>query len=561
MRILGTLIMALAIAGNLFAAKEPKGVTNARKSVVSILIYKDGTLLRSGVGVSVGNKGEILSSYTLFADADSAVAIDNSGKARPIQHIIGADDIYDCIKVCTAWDKKISSLSLSAQGATTGSTLYLVGYGIKKSAPVENLTVTNVDTISGKPYYTLSFDMKEHYMSAPLVNDAGELVALMQPAMPGDSINSYAIAASRVDELATTPLTYGSTLYSHIDIPCALPPTQKDALTTLYLLENYAYGGQKDKFLIPLAHYKALYPDSYEGHLMHAQYLALVDTTFDAAHAEWHQALQKTDNKADVYYNISKVFVSASTSLASTVEEAYSYIDSALIYIDTALTYNAEPLYTLHKAQLHKAKNEHAQAFDNYAALSGTPLSSADVYLAAAQCKEALGEYPQAIEQMDSAIATFGSLPIAAMAPYIIERAAMKHRAGRSREAVLDYNLYASLKDGSLNAYFYFAREQAEYNAKMFQQALDDIEMAIYLMPDEIMFLIEKGRLCYRVKLVDEAIATLKKAEEISADNPDVHYLLGRCYMIGNNIPAARTHMQKALELGHPDAGARLEEL
>ena len=544
-----------------YAAKEPKAVANSRKSVVSVLTYKDGTLLRSGIGVFVGDKGELLTSYSLFLDADSAVVVDASGAIRCIKRIVGADDIYDCIKVKVAWDKKISSLPLTTNMAQNGEELYLLSYGTKKNGMIEPLTVSDVSMVSGFPYYTFSFPMQEKYLSAPVVNNNGELVALMQPVAYNDSIKSYAVSASFVNFLNTTALTYNLNKYKRIDIPLALPEQQKEALTTLYLLQNGAYSGDASRFLMAVGDYNETFDASCEGHIMLAEYYVYADTAFDKARKEWALALANSDKPAEVYYNISKVFKVAASDIAKTNEEITAYVDSAISYIDKALISSKEPFYILHKAELHHAKGDYATAFENYTAVTSTTLRNAELYAAVANCKNALEEYDTAILYMDSAIACFGTLPVADMAPYMIERGIIKHRAGKAREAVLDYNNYASLRGENLNARFYFLREQAEYDAKMFQQALDDIEMAIYLMPEEPMFLIEKGRLCYRVKLIDEAMTALLRAKDLANENPDVYYMLARCYMVKGEKNKAREYMQLAHKLGHYDAESKLKEL
>lgn len=560
MRIVNTLIFLLFFVGCVYAAKEPKAVANTRKSVVSVLTYKDGTLLRSGVGVFAGDKGELFSSYSLFLNADSAVTVDASGVVRQVKRIVSADDIYDCIKARVEWDKKITSLGLSVNAVQKGETLYLVSYGTKKNGTIEELTVSDVNTASSYPYYTFPFPMQERYISTPVVNSNGELVALMQPVTHNDSINSYAVSASFVNSLNTTALTYGVSKYRSIDIPLALPKQQKEALTTLYFLQNGAYSGDALRFLTALNDYNNTFTDNSEGHVMLAEYYVYADTAFDKARKEWAVALSNSDKPGEVYYNISKVFKVAATNLSKTQEESVAYVDSAIIYIEKALEGSKEPLYMLHKAELHHAKGDYATAFENYASITTTNLKNAELYASAANCKNALGEYDAAILYMDSAVACFGSLPVADMAPYIIERGIIKHRAGKAREAVLDYNNYASLRGNNLNARFYFLREQAEYDAKMFQQALDDIEMAIYLMPEEPLFLIEKGRICYRVKLVDEAVSTLLKAKDITEKNPDVHYILARCYMVKGDKNTAKEYMLLAREYGHYDAEAKLKE-
>lgn len=561
MRVLSFLLFVLFAATTLFAAKEPKEVAAARNSVVSILVYKDGTLLRSGLGVFAGTNGEILSSYSLFLDADSAVCIDPSGKIRPIERVIGADDIYDCIKVRAAWDKKIKHLALSDGAVAAGATLYMVSYGKKKSGVVESVTVADVTSASGVAYYTFANRMHDNCLSAPVVDASGRLVALMQPSSAVDSLQSYAVDASLADKLSTTSLTYNSSLFSRIDIARALPPSQKEALTTLYLLQGLVYGDNKEQFLIPLGDYNRDCPQSYEGHLMLAEYYAIADSAFDKACDEWDIALRISSDSDDVYYNISKVYVNAIARYAKDDETAAKFVECAIENIDKALAVKSEPLYIQHKAELLFAKGEYADAFDCYVALSRTNMSSADVYAAASKCKEALGEYDEAIAQMDSAIATFGSLPVEAMAPYLLNSAMLKHKAGRAREAILDFNRYESLREGKLAAPFYYMREQAEYDAKMFRQALDDIELAIYMAPDEPLYFIEKGRLCYRVKMVDEALAALTHAVTLAPENPDVHYLMGRCYMAKGEKESAKSALLKAKEYGHPDADVRIAEI
>ena len=114
---------------------------------------------------------------------------------------------------------------------------------------------------------------------------------------------------------------------------------------------------------------------------------------------------------------------------------------------------------------------------------------------------------------------------------------------------------------GTLGAEFYYLREQAELGAKMYRQALNDIDTAISLAPHNVAYQIEKGVLCYRVKLFDEGIRTLKEAETLAPQAPDVYYLLGRMYVQKGEKENARSSLERAMELGHPDAGTVLKQL
>ncbi len=112
-----------------------------------------------------------------------------------------------------------------------------------------------------------------------------------------------------------------------------------------------------------------------------------------------------------------------------------------------------------------------------------------------------------------------------------------------------------------VNANFYYLRQQAEYNGKMYRLALADIDIAIGLEPENVLFLLEKGRLCYRVNMIDEALPVLEKAVKLAPDNPDAYYLLARCQMVKGNKAAAKSNLEKAQKLGHPNAAETLKNL
>lgn len=556
MRLLNFILFLCLSIGSTYAAKEPKRVAEARKSVVSLLVYKNGTLLRSGLGVFCGNNGELLSSYSLFIGSDSAVSIDTDGKVRPITRVVGANDLYDCIKVRVEWDKKIKTLQPAAADAISGSSLYLVSYGKKRSGLVEKLDVATIDKVSGHSYYSFRYNMQERYISAPLVNDNGELVALMQPSAYGDSINSYALSVSFPSSLSLSVLTYSNPILDEIGIPKALPDSQKDALTTLYLLQGYAYTDNKERFLIPLSDYITSYPDSYEGYLLRAEYHAVADGSFQLAQEWWQKALMVTDYDDEVYFAVSKVYASAA-KLQEKESEHISMLDSATVYMKKALSMKREPVYVRQCADLSYAKGAYNEAVEFYKELTTTDECDAAVYFSLALSYEAMSMYDEAICNADSAVIV-AETSADGGASYLFAAAQLKYRAKRYRDAVVDYNRYAELKAGSLDVSFYYNREQAEYEAKMFRQAIDDIETAILMQPDIPLLYIEKGRICYRVKLFADAVSSLEKAIAIEDSSVDAHYLLGRCHMAEGNYLAAKVNMLRAKELGHFDAETQL---
>ena len=95
----------------------------------------------------------------------------------------------------------------------------------------------------------------------------------------------------------------------------------------------------------------------------------------------------------------------------------------------------------------------------------------------------------------------------------------------------------------------------------MYRLARADIDGALALEPDNITFLLEKGRICYRVNMIDEALPVLEKAIVVAPDSPDAYYLLARCQMLKGNNSAAKDNLEKAAKYGHPDAAETLKKI
>jgi tetratricopeptide (TPR) repeat protein len=218
-------------------------------------------------------------------------------------------------------------------------------------------------------------------------------------------------------------------------------------------------------------------------------------------------------------------------------------------------------LYINGKAEILSSHGHFAAAAECYESLASTDMRSPDIFAKASQCYRAVEDYEKSVAMLDSAVDCFDTLQVKSYAPYILTRALVNATAKKYRDAVVDYNRYESLMSGSLGAEFYYLREQAELDAKMYQPALNDIDTAIYLDPQNVAYYIEKGLLCYRVKLTDEGLRTLAEAETIAPGVPDVYYLQGRLYIQKGENAKARPCLERALELGHPDAEAVLKLL
>ena len=540
-----------------YADKLPKNVTSARQSVASVLTYRNGALLLNGTAVFVDNGGDLLSTYSLFAGADSAVVIDSKGVVRPVVNIVGVNEIFDCIRLRVAADKKMKPLLVSGMPVNVGESLYILGYGVGKGGFVEQVRVERVDSAYNCAYYTLDKPMEKRFLSLPLVNGNGEFVAFMQQAAADDTKNSYAVGASLFSNLNVSVQFYGRGYYPSMGIRTALPKNREDALSCLYMQtiigDSASYGAIIDDFI-------SAFPSSYEGYLAKAEYEAVMLGNINSAEVSWNKALKLADKPAEVHFGKAKVINTIVQGGKKVSHHAISF-ENAISEIDKAIAIDNQPLYISGKADMFYSHGDYAAAADCYASLASTDLRSAENFARASQCYSAVSEYDKSVAMLDSAVNCFDDASIESAAPYILTRALVNATAKKYRKAVFDYNKYEEIMGGTLGADFYYLREQAELNAKMYQQALNDIDTAIDLDPQNVGYYIEKGLLCYRVKLSDEGIRTLDEALKIAPSVSDIHYLLGRLYMQKDDKTRAVPYLKKAVELGHPSAGDVLKQM
>ena len=532
---------------------QPKAVKAAFPSVASVVTYKDGLLKADGTALFVGGNGNVIASGKLFVGADSAVVIGNNGKARPVRNIVGINNMFDCVKVRTARDKKIKYLVSSASEVYVGDELYMLTYGVKKSVIVESFKVLAVDSVYSLAYYTLDKPVRGNSLAQPLLNSNGELVAFAQPSLSGDTV-SFAVSSQLASSLISSTRNYGKGYYQGMNIRTAMPDVQGEALSCLYM---QAMMGDSTSWCNAINDYIASFPQSYEGYQSLAEFVAIYSRDMEKADKAWDKALSLTDNKAEVYFGKGKV-INEIVQSGDTLSHAMLTFGNALELVDKAISINNSSMYISYKADMLYGIKNYEKAAECYESLTATDMRSPELFAKASQCYIVMQQYDKGVEMLDSAVACFSD-DSKGVAPYLLTRGVVKSSAKRYREAVQDMNRYEELVGGMLAAEFYYMREQAELNCKMYQQALNDIETALALDSDNLLYYLEKGMLCYRVKFTDEGIRTMLKACELAPELADAHYLLGRLYMQQGNVPEARKSLETADKLGHSDARVQLD--
>ncbi|MDE6000628.1 MAG: serine protease, partial [Bacteroidaceae bacterium] len=123
----------------------------------------------------------------------------------------------------------------------------------------------------------------------------------------------------------------------------------------------------------------------------------------------------------------------------------------------------------------------------------------------------------------------------------------------------LDYTQYAYLLEGKVSAVFFYERSQIEVNARMFQQALDDINKAIEMAPRTPLYHVARAVITIRVGLLDECIESCQMAIRLNPDIIDAYRILGYAQLQKGDCENARLNIQRAIDMGDESAQKLME--
>ena len=547
-------IIACCFFVQIASAQAPKWAEKAKKAVFSVVTYdKENKIKGTGNGFYIDAQGIALSDYSLFEGAERAVIINADGKQLDVNRIMGANSMYDVVKFNTPIDKKQMTLNIAAQPAKVGETVYLLPYSTQKATTVQTGKVTAVDSIGNNSfYYTLEMKTGEKTISCPIMNANGEVLGLIQKNASEESTESYAIGAGYGSALTISALSMNDGALNKIGIKKALPDTEDQALVFLYMSSEQL---DKDSYFTLLNDFLAQYPNSTEGYIRLANYyLASGDASqYALADENMKKAIDVATQKDEAHYQVAKAIYSYMLSLQEG-QEAYkewSY-DKALELIRKAVQLSAQPVHIQLEGDILFAQGKYAEAFEAYNKVNQTSFASAASFYSASKAKQLTegSDMNEVLALMDGAIEKLNKPYFSDAAPYFYERAELRAQAGKFREAVMDYNTFFDAVGGDVTALFYYQREQAEMQCRMYQQALNDINKAVEMAPEDVDFLVEKGSVHLRVNQLDEAIAAFQKAISMNDQYAAAYRMLGYCQAMQKKNKEACANFAKAKELG-----------
>ena len=533
---------------------QPSWVKKATKSVFTLKTFAaDGSLIASSNGFFTGSNGEAVSSFTPFKGASRAIIIDAQGKEAAVVSILGANDIYDVARFRVDISKS-QPLPICQTTMSSGSMVWLLPYRETKQIPSGPIQKAEL-FMQNYAYYTLALASPQHTESCPLLNEEGEVIALAQPsANPQDSL-SYAISAVFADSLRITGLSMTNAILQQTNIRKELPDDLKEANVALYMAstrnDTLAYAEMVEEMI-------RKFPDAPDGYTYRAQ-LAAARDDYAAADQDMQKAIKVSEAKDEALYDLARMIYNKEVYIPEPPYENWS-LDKALSEIREASRINPQPTYSQLEANILFAQKKYEEAYDIYIQLTSTPLRNAEVFFGAAKCKAMLRDTTAMIALLDSCVNTFSKPYLKDAAPYLWARASARREVGKYRDALSDMNEYEKLMSATINDNFYYIRHQTDIQARLYQQALNDIDEAIRINPKETLYYAEKASLQVRVGLFDEAEATAKECISIEPDNSDGYLFLGLAQCMKGDKQSGLDNLRKAKELGDPQADALIEK-
>ena len=547
----------------LLAQELPKWAENARKAVFSIVTYtKDGQILSTGNGFYIDEQGTGVSDYSLFKGAERAIIITANGKELPVKYMMGANDMYDVVKFKTDFDKKAEALQPATLPSSTGETVYLVPYSTQKSSKGQTGTIAKVDTIGEQQYYyTLTMQTTEKTVSCPIMNAAGQVVGMIQKNNDPESKESFAIGIRYLTDLTINALSVNDLALNSIGIKKGLPEDESQALVYLYMASGvYA----PNQYFDLLNDFISQYPNNMEGYLRRATYYINIgdDTHYALAVEDLKKMLDMAEKKDEAHYNIAKLIYSYQLNIGDKKPYASWTFDYALNEINEALAITQEPIYYQLQGDIYFAMQKFTEAYTAYDKVNKSKLASAATFYSAAKAKELIEgtDKKEVIALMDSAIAFYPKPYGKDAAPYLYERARIKSDMEDYRGAVTDYNDFYDAMLGQTSAEFHLIRSQAELNCRMYQQAINDINKAVELDPNNVTYWVEKGGIHIRVNQAAEAIQALTRAIKMDPENAPAYRMLGYAQIQNKEKDKGLANLQKAKDLGDEVADGLLQK-
>lgn len=545
-------------------AQTPKWVEKAKRSVFSIMSYDaDGKIKGTSNGFFISETGVALTDYSVLKDANKAVVFTAEGKELEVEMILGANEIYDIVKLqIDTKGKKQPFLKISSQKAVKDDNAYILPYSTQKSAQCLSTVVTDTTTIEkGYRYYTLGASVTEKMVSCPVMNKNGEVIALSQKSTNQTAETSYAVDVNFANSLRIQPLSLNDQSLNKIKIKKALPDNEDEATVYMMmassLLDEVSNEEMVNRFINK-------YPESSDGYLRRANRnvakVASEPNLVAQIESDLNKAIQYAKKKDLVLSSVADIIIFYNSQNIEEKHPAFS-LDNAIKYIDEAIKINDNTFYRRKKADIFIYEKKYNEALDIYKAINSSSEVMPETLLIEANISSQLGKPDEEIlALLDSCIARCTTPVLQKDAEFYWTRAVHLMKMNKPRQAVKDYDTFFNAMNGKVSDLFYYTREQALVKAKYYQRAIEDISKAIEMSPNETLYKVELAVVNLKIGRYDDALAILTKIVEKDPKYGEGFRLIGLCYVQKKDMKKACENFHKAKALGDANTDSLIEK-
>lgn len=544
-------LVALFITLNI-SAQTPKWFKKARKAQVTLYAIQAKGDTLNAQGCYIDEKGTLLTEFQPLEHAREAYVIDSEGNRSPIIYILGVNSSYNVAKV-QAQVKKSSFLPLDT--LTQEGVLYVLPAANTKSNTCALDTIAKAEKAGNYSYFSLTAAANTDLKGCPALNEAGSLVALVQPPyLTKKGAKNSALQAKMGLDLKMSSLDGNNSALKDCKIKRMLPAEESQAYTFVYLMNT-----DNETKISYIDDYIAAFPNSVSGYTLKAELLAGMGK-YAEANDIFEQAIKKKTGKEDeILYSRAKVIC----AVIGQKDYPDWTLDKALEDATTAYSINPLPNYIEVQGNCLYSLGKYEEASEKYLSINKTQNKDPKYFSNASLCKQLAGaDSAEVIALMDSALAMYEKPYPRSANTYLYRRAQLLAAANRTKEALADYDDFERIMMGQLNDNFYYEREQvANRTNRYLARALKDIQKAISLKDNVPEYYAEEGALYLRANELDESILACEKAIALDAKYADPYRLLGVIYKEKNNLPKAKEYLKKAVELGDTVSESILSKL
>lgn len=543
------LLPLLFVFGLLCGWAQPK---NASKALLRVTTYDaKGQQLQTGTAFLISADGVALGNYTLFQYAARAEAVDAKGVSHTVSQILGGSSMVDMVKFRIEGVKKGDFLPLATAPVNENATVYLLNN--KDGKPATTATqVSKVAPFQNLKYYDLTAANDASLSGSPLVTADGRVFGIYQYNVGKEATTACAMDARFADSLAISATSTFNHDLRKIFIRKALPNDVTQARSYIYL-QNPA---DSANYISLLNDFINTFPDNAEGFVDRANFFA-GHGLYDKADADFNTAL-KLSAKSKAVYTEDEVRFARSKTIYNkilyvpTPEVAGWTLEQTLSEVRKAYSIRQLPIYKNQEGIYLFAQQDYKGAYDAFTAVNKTNLSSPETYYMAAQSLERLGtDSALLVATLDSMMAKCARPYNNDAAGYLLARAGFYNRMKRYRDAITDLNEYEKIIGTErLGPQFFYTREQIELSARQYQLALNDIQRAIKLAPDNTFFLIEEALIYLRAGEYEMALEKAEATLKLIPENPDCYKIIGISKGELGKKAEALTNLEKAKALG-----------